>query len=275
MKRILLILSFAALLVSCAEKPYVIVQIADSQLGFDAAVKAQQPGAEYVNDLTYEAELLKKAVVKINEIMPDAVIFTGDQVNLYDNEEQWTLFQQIISDIDESICQYHVPGNHDVIISDGKVDVAPFSQRFGDDRFAVRNDGVLVVGLNTNLIKYDDPSELQQLEWLRTALAKKKCSDITLVFGHHPFFGEDIDEEDGYFQIQKSKRREYFDLFKSMDVDAVFAGHLHDSRRAEYDGIPMLTTTSSAYQLGESKPSVRVITVVGSEVSEELCVIAD
>lgn len=267
----LIILAFALVaLVSCAEKSYVIVQVADSQLGFDAAVKAQEPGAEYVNDLTYEAEYLRKAVAKINEIGPDAVIFTGDQVNLYDNDEQWNTFEEIIAGIDRSVYRYHVPGNHDVIVSEGKVDMAPFSARFGEDRFVSRNDGVNIVGINTNLIKFNDPAESEQFEWLRAVLDEGKASDVTLIFGHHPFFGEDIDEEDGYFQVQKAKRREYFDMFVEMGVDAVFAGHLHDSRAAEYQGIPMLTTTSSAYQLGESKPSIRVITVKGTEVSEEL-----
>ena len=32
--------------VACAQKPVVIVQIADAQLGFDAAVKGSVPGAE-------------------------------------------------------------------------------------------------------------------------------------------------------------------------------------------------------------------------------------
>lgn len=267
----LIILAFAlAALVSCAEKSYVIVQIADSQLGFDAAVKAQEPGAEYVNDLTYEVEYLRKAVAKINEIGPDAVVFTGDQVHLSGDAEQWDTFEGIIADIDQSVCRFHVPGNHDIIVSDGSVDVTPFSQRFGVDRFVCRNDGVNIVGINTNLIKYNDPAEAEQFEWLRAVLGEGDASDVTLVFGHHPFFGEDIDEEDGYFQVQKAKRREYFDMFVEMGVDAVFAGHLHDSRVAEYQGIPMLTTTSAAYQLGESKPSIRVITVKGSEVSEEL-----
>lgn len=267
----LVILAFALFaLVSCAEKSYVIVQIADSQLGFDAAVKAQEPGAEYVNDLTYEVEYLRKAVAKINEIGPDAVIFTGDQVHLSGDAEQWDTFEDIIAGIDQSVCRFHVPGNHDIVVGEGKIDVTPFSERFGEDRFVSRNDGVNIVGINTSLIKYNDPAEEEQKEWLCSVLGDSKASDVTLIFGHHPFFGEDIEEEDGYFQVQKAKRHDYFDMFVEMGVDAVFAGHLHDSRAAEYKGIPMLTTTSAAYQLGDSKPSIRVITVKGSEVSEEL-----
>lgn len=270
MKRYLFLVLLLIVAVSCADKPFVIVQVADAQLGFDAAVKAQQPGAEYVNDLTYEVDCLHKTVDFINDIKPDAVVFTGDQIHLSDNEEQWDTFMEIISGIDQSVSCYHVPGNHDVIPSEGKVDNTPFSQRFGPDRFAVREDGVKLIGLNTNLIRFNDTTESEQLEWLRTALVKEKDSDVTLVFGHHPFFVEDIEEEDGHFQLQKSKRHGYFELFEQMGVSAVFAGHLHDSRTAEYNGIPMLTTTSSAYQLGNSKPSVRVITIKDGQLTHTL-----
>ena len=93
---------------------------------------------------------------------------------------------------------------------------------------------------------------------------------MTLVFGHHPFFCENIDEEDSHVQITKSKRHQYFDYFKSKGVDAVFAGHLHDNSAGEYEGIPMLTTTSSGYQLGEGPASIRVITIKDGQMSEEL-----
>lgn len=273
MKKHILVLLALIVAVSCAEKPFVVVQVADAQLGFDAAVKAQQPGAEYVNDLTYEVECLHRTVAFINDLKPDAVVFTGDQVHICGDEEQWNAFTEIISGIDPDVDCYHVPGNHDVIAGEGKVDTTPFSRRFGDDRFAVTKNGVKLVGINTSLIRFNDPAEAEQLEWLRSALRKEKKNDVTLLFGHHPFFAEDIEEEDGHFQLQKSKRHVYFELFEQMGVSAVFAGHLHDSRAAEYHGIPMLTTTSSAYQLGSSVPSVRVITVEKGKVSEKIAAI--
>jgi hypothetical protein len=90
------------------------------------------------------------------------------------------------------------------------------------------------------------------------------------VFGHHPFLLKDIDEEDGYFQIQKNKRKIYFDMFIKHDVDAVFAGHLLDNAAGEYKGIPSITTTSIAFQIGDSSPSIRVITIKDGNVSTEL-----
>jgi 3',5'-cyclic AMP phosphodiesterase CpdA len=150
------------------------------------------------------------------------------------------------------------------------VDSSPFTSLFGEDRFVHRIEGVTIMGLNSNLIKYNDPSEVEQIQWIGDELSKTDPEDVKIVFAHHPFFIENIDEEDSYFPIQQSKRRAYFDLFAEHGVDAVFAGHLHASAAGEYKGIPMLTTTSSGYQLGDERPSVRLITVTGNKVSEEL-----
>ena len=255
---------------ACTPKTLTIVQIADAQLGFDAAIKGQAPGAVYVNDLSYEAEYLRKAVAMVNELSPDVIVYTGDQVNIVDNEEQWQLFTEIISGIDPDILQLHIPGNHDVARPEGKVDSTPFIERFGSDRFVSDHGDVRLIGLNSNLIKYDDPAEAEHREWLEAALSENAPENVTILFAHHPFFMSDVDEEDSYFPIQRSKRKDYFDMFAEKGVDAVFAGHLHDNRAGEYEGIPMLTTTSSGYQLGAGPASIRVITVKDGQVSEEL-----
>lgn len=269
MKKLIFSILIAAAIVSCSGKPYVVVQVADAQLGFDAAVKGSVPGAEYVNDLTFEAEYLKKAVAAINEIKPDAVVFSGDQVHLPSNDEQWDLFAEIISDIDKSITVLHLPGNHDHYLSGGAIDPAPFTSRYGDDRFSYSDRGVKLVGINTSLIYFNDAREQEQLEWLKGALEKQKRSEVTLVFGHHPYFLRDIDETDGHGQVDISKRRTYFDLYKEKEVAAVYAGHMHESAEGEYEGIPMRTQTSSAYQLGKEKASIRVITVSKNRVADE------
>lgn len=264
------VISLALLLAGCTENEYVIVQVADAQLGFAAADRCQREGIVFDNDVTYERDCLLRAVDFINELDPDAVVFTGDQVNYPNIPEQWDAFAEIASGIDEGIKVFHIPGNHDVLIKDSGVDCSPFTDRYGDDRFVHSERGVKLVGINTNLIQYEDDMEYDQVDWLEAVLEKSGKEEITLVFGHHPFFMTDIDEPDSYFPIKASKRREYFELFSVMDVDAVYAGHRHETYDAAYDGIPMKTTTSVAYQIGSSKPSVRVITVKGGTVSDVL-----
>lgn len=269
MKKILLILTLIAA-VSCGQKTVTIIQIADAQLGFDAAVKTGTPGPNYVNDLTYEIECLKAAVAKVNEIMPDAVVFTGDQVHLPTNAEQWDAFTQIIAGIDPKIRLYHLPGNHDHVLKGGTADPAEFIDRFGYDRFEANVGGVNLIGLNTSLIYFNSELEQEQMEWLKASLEQTEEDDVTLVFGHHPYFCETIDEEDSHVQIPSAKRGQYFELFAQHGVDAVFAGHLHQSAAGEYNGIPMLTTTSSGYQLGNERPSIRVIKIEDGVLTEHL-----
>lgn len=270
MRKLFLCLFMAVLVSGCARKPYVIVQVADAQLGFTAADSCNKAGVPFVNDLRYESECLRRAVEYINGISPDAVVFTGDQVNYPDELLQWKTFDDIISELHPSIKVLHLPGNHDVLFSQGKMDPSPFTERYGDDRFVHYDRGVRLVGLNTNLIKYDDPLETEQISWLKDVLNKRRPNEVTLVFGHHPFFMTGIDEPDSYFPIMSSKRHQYFSLFKEKDVDAVYAGHRHESFDSQYDDITMKTTTSVAFQIGDSKPSVRVITVQNGIVSDEL-----
>lgn len=270
MRRLSILIASALLVLSCADKPYVIIQIADSQLGFTSADKSQKEGTVYVNDLTYEIECLTKAVAMVNEMKPDAVVFTGDQVNRHYDAEQWDAFAAVIADIDPSVKVLHIPGNHDVMISEGAVDSSPFTDRYGDDRFVVCERGVRLVGINSNLIKYDDPRETEQIDWMRNALKKNDASEVTLFFSHHPFFLEEIGEDDGYFQIQKSKRQTYFDLCNESDVDALYAGHLHNNSSGDYSGIPVRTTTSVAFQIGDAQPSIRVISIADGTISDQL-----
>ena len=268
MKKIALLMALCAL-VACSPKTFTVVQIADAQLGFDAAIKGQAPGAEYVNDLTYESNLLVQAVDYVNELNPDVVVFTGDQINLPENEEQWDTFNDIISNINDNILVLHLPGNHDVYHVKGGIDLTPFSSRYGEERFVYHHDNVCLIGLNSNYIKYNDPREEDQFKWLEETLAQLEKGTVIMIFCHHSFFLTDIEEGDSYFPIQKDKRKRYFDLFAQYGVQAVYAGHLHNNAEGEYNGVRMKTSTASAYQLGEAQPSVRVIVVEDGAILED------
>ena len=274
MKKILLVFCAVALFVSCADKPFVIIQLADTQLGFDAAIKGQAEGAIYVNDLSHELKYLSASVEGICEINPDMVVFTGDQVNLAQDTEQWTMFEESISRIPSGVDVRHLPGNHDVLISEGSVDNTPFTDRYGVDRFVYQDKKVCVVGINSNLIKYNDPSEDEQFEWIKSVLESADKGAVKLVFCHHPFFLTDIEEEDSYFPIQRDKRKRYFDMFAQNGVSVVYAGHRHEGFEGEYKGVAMKTTASVGYRLGETPNSYRCIVIDDGQVlTDSLCVV--
>lgn len=270
MKHIFKFLIVALAIVGCARKPYVIVQIADAQLGFTAADESHRNGTKYVNDLTFEVECLKKAVALVNEIKPDAVVFSGDQVHRTWIVEQWETFGNLISELDPSIKVFHVPGNHDVAFEGDRVDSTPFTDRYGPDRFCHNERGVKLVGINTNLIRFSDSLETAQADWMREVLRKDSPEEVTIVFGHHPFFIGDIDEDEDLYPGAKEKRHFYFDLFSQMGVDAMYGGHHHSTHAAEYNGVQMKTTTAVGVQLGPDRSAVRVITVRDGRISDEI-----
>ena len=244
---------------SCSPKTFSIVQIADAQLGFDAAVKGQEPGATYVNDLTYEKECFERAAESISGLKPEMIVFTGDQIHRPLDQEQWDAFGELLTLLPADALVKHLPGNHDVLISEGKVDSTPFTSRYGEDRFVFIKDKFCVIGLNSSLIMHNDPGEEEQFEWLKSTLEEAGENTVKVIFCHHPFFVSDIDEADGHVAIAKDKRKKYFDLFADNGVSAVYAGHLHHSAEGEYKGVAMKTATSVGYQLGEDKASYRLI----------------
>lgn len=244
---------------SCSPRTFSIVQIADAQLGFDAAVKGQEPGAIYVNDLTYEKECFERAAENIGGLHPDMIVFTGDQIHRPLDQEQWDAFGELLTLLPDNAVVKHLPGNHDLLISEGKVDCTPFTSRYGEDRFVYQKGRFYIIGINSSLIKHNDPREEEQYEWLKATLEEAGENSIKVIFCHHPFFVSDIEEEDGHVAIAKDKRKKYFDLFADSGVSAVYAGHLHHSAEGEYRGVAMKTTTSVGYQLGEDEASYRLI----------------
>lgn len=268
MKKLFLSIVMASVLAACS-RPYTIVQIADAQLGFTASDRCKTEGREYDEDITYELDYLKKAVAKVNEISPDALVFTGDQVHNINNQKEWSAFKTAVAAVSDDVKIFHLPGNHDIHIGINEVNMEPFEERYGKGSFVYEDGNIRLIGMNTNFIKYDDPRENEQFEWLVKVLGKQK-GQTCLVFGHHPFFLEDIGEDDGYFQIQKNKRKVYFDLFSRKGVNGVFAGHLHDNAEGEYKGIPAYTATSVAFQAGDAVPAIRLISVRRGVVSTEM-----
>lgn len=265
-----------AVVMAACSKPYVIVQVADAQLGFTASDRCKAEGRDYDGDVSYEVECLKKAVARINEIRPDAVVFTGDQVHHPANETEWSAFKRTVAKIDKEVQVFYLPGNHDVVVWPGdmmrrgeSLDMEPYEIHFPKSSFCHEEKNIALIGINSNLVKYTDSREGEQFAWLHETLERNK-DKVTLIFGHHPFFLKDIEEEDGYFQIEKSKRKTYFNLFSRYGVDAVYTGHLHDNSEGEYMGIPSKTATSVSVQLGEAQPSFRVITIDDGVVSDEL-----
>lgn len=230
----------------------VIVQVTDPQMGFYTDNR----------DMTYETENLTRIVEAVNRLHPDAVVFTGDYVHDPESEAQWSEFLRIAARIDPRIRTAHIPGNHDLRIENGAVDITPYEKHIGKDHFRIRVKGALLTGINSERLKVED-SDLaaaeEEIRRMESSLARKRKGEVSILFTHHPFFLQRIDEPEGYSTLAPEIRRRCFADFERLRVDAVFAGHLHDNAEAEYRGIPMIVTSAVGRQLGAAKPGVRII----------------
>ncbi|MFQ7502292.1 MAG: metallophosphoesterase [Alistipes finegoldii] len=231
----------------------IIMQVSDPQMGFYADNR----------DMAYETRTLTKTVEAINRLRPDVVVFTGDYVHNAADESQWTEFLRIVAEINPRIKTLYLPGNHDVRLEEGSVDVEPYTKHLGIDRFCVRVNGILLTGINSDYLK-DETGPLERRESVPVAgpfAQKKRPSRTSLVFAHHPFFLRQIDEPDGYSTISPEKRRRYFELFRETGVQTVFTGHLHDNAETSYDNIGMITTSAVGRPLGDAPSGVRIIVI--------------
>ena len=132
------------------------------------------------------------------------------------------------------------------------------------------------IGVLTNI--FFDPKDAEdlfqeQLEWLQQSLqyARDKQASCIIVFGHHPWFLYDEEEDkddmkglsefppefpeelrggakgvpDWYFPIPKKYRKQALSLFKEYGVAAAFAGRVHQNMVSKASwGMDMITTSA-------------------------------
>ena len=232
--------------------PYFFVQISDPQFGMNEADKGF--GLE-----TYKYD---KAVKAVNRLKPDFVVITGDLVNNKDSASQITEFKRLTSMINKNIKVWYVPGNHDIGQPPTKIDIDKFIANYGHDRFAFKHKESTFIGLNSCIIKSDNPGEEEiQMKWLRTELDNSATSNHIIVFTHYPFFINTPDEPETYSNISIAKRNTYFTIFNEKGVDAVFAGHLHNNGAGKSGNVEMITTNAVAKSNGKGPSGIRVIKV--------------
>ncbi len=167
------------------------------------------------------ADLYRRALA------PRFLIHTGDLVN-QGTEEQWQEFTQIMADF--PLPFYPVPGNHDAL--DGRLDgylrysgapAAHYSFDYGPVHFTLADS-------------HNGGLTAAELAWLRDDLSAT-ARPLKMVFLHHPPF-----DPDGSDHIMAFGNESFMALMTEMEVDYVFAGHIHAYARAEREGVVYLYT---------------------------------
>ena len=240
--------------------PFFFIQLTDPQFGFI------DPGKGFEK----ETELYEKAVRAINRLKPDFVVITGDFVNSSNDRSQIAEFKRISATIDSKIPVYYTPGNHDIGNIPDNLNIDIYIKDYGYDRFSFRHKKCQFIGFNSCLIKSNTPIfEKSQFDWLKKMVAKSKKADHIILFCHHPFFINSLDEPETYSNIGIERRKKYLDLFSANKVEAIFSGHLHNNATPLYGKIQLVTTSALGKPLGNAPSGLRIVKIFNDKIEHQ------
>jgi 3',5'-cyclic AMP phosphodiesterase CpdA len=236
-------------------KPFFFIQLTDPQFGMEA----QNAGFEK------ETANFKRAIAAANRLKPAFVIVTGDLVNQPGDRAQADEYLRIAATLDRSIPLYQLPGNHDLGNNPTAESLAAYTARFGPDHFSIRQGNLLGLALDSCLIGSEAMAKeaREQEAWLKSELEKARQENVRhiLVFQHHPWFIQEVNEADAYENLPRAERRHYLDLFHQYGVSHVFAGHYHANAVAHDGPLEMVTTGAVGKPLRKSQSGLRIVIV--------------
>ncbi len=169
---------------------------------------------------------------------PQFVIHLGDIVHPVPSlpafGEAVALFKEIAAPLPMPL--YVLPGNHDV--GDKRVDWMPADQvcaaylhtyraAFGPDYHAFDHGDVRCVLLNSLLLNSGLPDEERQREWAHQQVDTAAGRRVFL-FMHYPPYIHRPDERSNYDNVDRPGRDWLLALARQPNVEALFAGHVHN-----------------------------------------------
>ncbi|CAD7683556.1 serine/threonine-protein phosphatase CPPED1 isoform X1 [Vulpes vulpes] len=256
--------------------PFYFIQGADPQFGL---MKAWSTGDSDSggDEWGQEIRLTEQAVQAINKLKPKPRFFVlcGDLIHAMPGmpwrKEQTADLQRVLTQVDSDIPLVLVSGNHDVGNTPTPETVAEFQQTWGDDYFSFWVGGVLCLVLNSQF--WYDASRCPALkqaqdQWLDQQLSivgQHKCQHA-IVFQHIPLFLRSIDEDDDYFNLTKSVRKEIANKLAGAGVTAVFSGHYHRNAGGTYQNLDMVVSSAIGCQLGQDTHGLRVVVVTAKKI---------
>lgn len=238
------------------------IQMSDPQFGM------------FNENKSFEKETLnfRKAITEANRLKPAFVVVTGDLINLAFDTAQIAEYKKVSQELDPNIPLYNAAGNHDVGNTPNPENIATYRKEFGADYYTFNYQSMLGIVLNSVYLHSPQnvPSQAQEQEkWLLKTLeeARNKRYIHIIVFLHHPFFLKQPDEADEYFNIPKSTRKKYMDIFKANSIRYVFAGHYHRNAFGMDGDIEMVTTGPVGKPLGNDISGFSIISINGTKIT--------
>ena len=230
-----------------------IVQLCDPQLGFG------------INGYDDDVARLKKAIQQINELAPDLVVIAGDFVDDVTNDEAISTFQKLITQIQAPVLLS--PGNHDLpdpVTVDG---LQRYHSRYGEDFRLIACKGYCIIAANSQMWREAPPEvRLQHDRFLREALqnAKKKGQPVVMAT-HVPPFVEAIDEDDEYFNLPKTIRKDILRLCDENGVLFWLAGHTHRTLQHRHNQTTILNGETTSRNFDGHLLGFRLLTIYSEQ----------
>ncbi|XP_078097002.1 serine/threonine-protein phosphatase CPPED1 [Mustelus asterias] len=256
--------------------PFYFIQGADPQLGLMKAWKVgdcDNGGDEWQEEI----KLTEQAIQAINKLTlkPKFFVICGDLIHAMPgtplHDEQTFDLKHVLKGIDPSIPLVFISGNHDIGNAPTPDTISEYCKSWGDDYFSFWVGGVLFLVLNSQF--FQDASNCSELKeahdlWLdhQLAAAEQSKSKHVIVFQHIPLFLQSPDEENNYFNLEKSKRLDLLQKFEKAGVKAIFSGHYHRNAGGMFNNLDMVVTSAIGCQLGEDKHGVRVVVVTEEKI---------
>jgi len=208
------------------------MQLSDSHIGFSAAPNMDTNGT------------LQEAVDLVNQQKTGAalLIHTGD-VSQLSKDAQFDTADQIIRGA--KLDTYYVPGEHDVLVDDGKTFFERFTPRSPTGWYSFDQDGVHFIALNN--VQDLKPGGLgnlgaAQLEWLARDLAGRPSSTPIIVFAHIPLWT--VSQQWGWGTDDAAQAMALLRPFGSVTV---LNGHIHQVMQKIEGNVAFHTARSTAF----------------------------
>ncbi len=203
------------------------------------------PGPQLFDSVDGEASLTAALdAIESSGIAPDAIVFTGDLVDLGE-AAAYDAIRALVDPFADRLGArlLWVMGNHDDrgAFREHLLDETPADPTAPYDRVD-ELDGLRIVTLDTSVPGHHH-GELSaaQLEWLRDVLATPAPLGTVLAM-HHPPVPSVLPLA---ASVELRDQNRLADVLRGTDVRAIIAGHLHYSTFATFAGIPVSVASST------------------------------
>ena len=197
------------------------------------------------------------AARKIDSYDPDFVIHLGDIVHPVPHLPTYGSASSVANQIMDQIRApvYYVPGNHDIGDKDNPTVPAyivnedyfmDFRKYYGPTYQSFDYNGIHFVLINSPVLNSGLPEEKLQKEWLERDLNENKGKRI-LVFSHYPPYLYQPEEAANYDNIDLPERMWLLELLTKHNVEAFFAGHVHQFGYKRYQETQIYNLFSTCF----------------------------